>query len=60
MKTPNAMLIAASMGSALFIVKVAVADGEGDVGTGAYIPVTTVRLASWVRRSERPPWEDIA
>ena len=47
MKTPNAMLMAASIGSALFIVKVAVADGEGDVGTGAYITVTTVGLGSW-------------
>jgi hypothetical protein len=60
MKTPNAMLIAASMGSALFIVNVAVADGEGDVGTGAYIAVTTVGLGNWVRRSERPPWKGIA
>jgi hypothetical protein len=56
MKTPNAMLMAASMGSALFIVKVAVVDTEGDVGTGAYIAVTTVGLGNWVRRSERPPW----
>lgn len=55
MKTPNAMLMAASMGSALFIVKVAVADGEGDVGTGAYIAVTTVWLGNWVR-PEQPPW----
>jgi hypothetical protein len=47
MKTPNAMLMAASMGSALFIVKVAVADGEGNVGTGAYIAVTPVELGSW-------------
>ena len=47
MKTPNAMLMAASMGSALFIVKVAVADGEGDVGTDAYIAVTPVELGSW-------------
>jgi hypothetical protein len=56
MKTPNAMLMAASMGSALFVVKVAVADGEGDDGTGAYIAVTTVGLGDWVRRGERPPW----
>jgi hypothetical protein len=43
--------MAASMGRALFIVKVAVADGEGDVGTGAYIAVVTVGLGKWVRRS---------
>lgn len=60
MKTPNAMLMATSMGSALFIAKVAVADGEGDVGTGAYIAVTTVGLGNWVRRGERPPWRDMA
>jgi hypothetical protein len=55
MKTPNAMLMAASMGSALFIVKVAVVDGEG-VGTGTCIAVTTVGLGKWVRCCERPPW----
>jgi hypothetical protein len=56
MKTPNAMLMAASMGRALFIVKFAVADGEGDVGTGAYIAVTTAGLGNWVRRGEQRPW----
>jgi hypothetical protein len=56
MKTPNAMLMAASMGSALFIVKVAVSDGEGDVGTGAYIAVTTVGLRNWVTRGEQRAW----
>ena len=48
MKTPNAMLMAASMGSSLFIVKVVVADGESDVGNGAYIAVTVAGLGNWV------------
>jgi hypothetical protein len=52
--------MAASMGRALFIVKFAVADGEGDVGTGAYIAVITVGLGNWVRRGERPPWRGTA
>jgi hypothetical protein len=60
MKTPNAMLMAASIGSALFIVKVAVADGKGNVGTGAYIAVTTVGLENWLRRGERPPQRSTA
>ena len=46
MKTPNEMLIVASMGRALFTVKAAVADDEGEVGTRAYIAVVTVELAN--------------
>jgi hypothetical protein len=42
MKTPNAMLMVASIGRVLFIVKVVVADGEGKAGTRAYIAVVTV------------------
>jgi len=49
MKTPNAMLMVASMGRALFTVKVAGAD-EGKVGTRAYIAVVTVGLANQIRR----------
>jgi hypothetical protein len=56
MTTPNVMLIAASMGRALLIVKFAVADGEGDVGTGAYIVVTIIGLGNWVRHGEQRPW----
>ena len=50
MKNPNTMLKVASMGRALFTVKVAVADDEGKVGTRAYIAVVTVGLANWIRR----------
>jgi hypothetical protein len=49
-KTPNAILMAASMGRALFIVMVVVTDDEGDVGTGAYIAVITVGFGKWLRR----------
>jgi hypothetical protein len=54
-KTPNAILMAASMGRALFTVKVVVTDDEGDVGTGAYIAVITVGFGKWLRRGKRPP-----
>jgi hypothetical protein len=50
MKTPNAMLMVASMGRALFTVKGAVADDEGKVGTRAYIAVVTVGLGNWIRQ----------
>lgn len=60
MKTPNAMLMAASMGSSLFIVKIVVADGESDVGNGAYIAVTVTGLGNWVRRGEWPSWKGTA
>jgi len=51
MKTPNAILMVASMGRALFTVKVAVAYDEGKVGTTrAYIVVVIVGLANWIRR----------
>jgi hypothetical protein len=44
MKTPNAMLMVASMGRALFTVK------EGEVKAREDIAVVTVGLANWIRR----------
>jgi len=46
MKTPKVMLMVASIGRALFAVKVAVADDKGKVGIRAYIAVVTMELAN--------------
>ena len=55
MKMPNVMLMTASIGRALFTIEVAVADGESDAGTDAYIAVITVGFGKWVRCGKQPP-----